>query len=519
MKKIVIVGTGSAGLISAAFIHKFWDDEVDITVIYDGKNKNIAVGESTTPLILSTLDILGIEKEELIKEIGTTLKLGINFKNWIPDTEYFHGFGEGADNSNDKFLSDIRTDETSAVHAILNDVFDGGANYNVATTELPSNNLDAFSYALHIDTQAFLELLFDRFKDDIKFVDDIVEEVNVDGKNITSIECKNSGIIDADFFIDASGFNCVLFKHLDPEWVDVSNILPLDRAIPQQIPNTSGEVPSYTLAEATDNGWIWQLPIGERYGTGYLYSSKFTSDEEAREKYNTWLLENHNVELTTDRIIKYRPGYYKDNWIGNCMTVGLSSGFIEPLEATGIMIISKQIYNFLVFNSALNNLNHTRKYVNRLNRNLYDEIVRFNAMHYCTDRTDSDFWKYMTNNKHEWVEDLQEKCKYEFLDNSIFNNLQNSVWSYDSYIQVLYGLGMFNKDAIIDYLRQKPNGQQILDYSERIYELEKTRNMDNRDHSWVSHKGVIEVVIDYAKQQMNRAAIIDKYSHENYRIF
>ena len=201
------------------------------------------------------------------------------------------------------------------------------------------------------------------------------------------------------------------------------------------------------------------------------------------------------------------------------MTVGLSSGFIEPLEATGIMIISKQIYNFLVFNSALNNLNHTRKYVNRLNRNLYDEIVRFNAMHYCTDRTDSDFWKYMSNNKHEWVEDLQEKCKYEFLDNSIFNNLQNSVWSYDSYIQVLYGLCMFNKDAIIDYLRQKPNGQQILDYSERIYELEKTRNMDNRDHSWVSHKGVIEVVIDYAKQQMNRAAIIDKYSHENYGIF
>ena len=115
-------------------------------------------------------------------------------------------------------------------------------------------------------------------------------------------------------------------------------------------------------------------------------------------------------------------------------------------------------------------------------------------MHYCTDRTDSDFWKYMSNNKHEWVEDLQEKCKYEFLDNSIFCNLQNSVWSYDSYIQVLYGLGMFNKDAIINYLSQKPNGQQILDYSERIYELEQTRNMDNKDHSWVSHKGVIDVM-------------------------
>ena len=282
----------------------------------------------------------------------------------------------------------------------------------------------------------------------------------------------------------------MLFKHLNPEWVDTSHILPIDRAIPQQIPNITGQIPSHTLAEATDNGWIWQLPVGDRYGTGYLYSSKFTSDEEAREKYNNWLVENHNVELTTDRIIKYRPGYYKNNWIGNCLAVGLSSGFIEPLEATGIMIISKQIYNFVAFNSALNNLNHTKSYLNTMNTALYDEIVRFNALHYCTDRTDSDFWKYMTNNKLQWVKDYQEKCQKEFIDNSVFLNVKDCIWAFDSYIQISHGLGMFDKNSILEYLRIKPNGQQILDYSERIYELEQTRNMYNCEN-WISHKDVL----------------------------
>ena len=136
----------------------------------------------------------------------------------------------------------------------------------------------------------------------------------------------------------------------------MSKYLPIDRAIPQQIPyDFKDELPSYTLAEATDNGWIWRIPIGDRYGTGYLYSSKFTSDEEAREKYNDWLVENFDTELTSDRIIKYRPGYYEDYWMGNCLAVGLSSGFVEPLESTGIHIIIKQMQEFITYNSNLKN--------------------------------------------------------------------------------------------------------------------------------------------------------------------
>ena len=140
----------------------------------------------------------------------------------------------------------------------------------------------------------------------VKFIDDIVEDVNVDGENIKNITCKNSGIIDADFFVDASGFNCVLFKHLNPKWVDTSHILPIDRAIPQQVPMEFDKIPAYTLSEATDNGWIWAIPVADKIRTGYLYSSKFLSDEEAKKKYDDWLIKNHNVNLKNDKIIKFR---------------------------------------------------------------------------------------------------------------------------------------------------------------------------------------------------------------------
>ena len=324
MKKIVIIGSGTAGLSCAAMMKNYWGDRVDISLYYDSSSKNIAVGESTTPIIRLLLDHLGVSTEQFFREFknNASIKLGINFKNWIPNTEYFHGFGQ----------IPRRNLNSSAVYSIPQDKFNGGTNYNESTITIPKLPFNQFDFALHIDTQEFSEYITNKLKGKINLVDDLVEEVVVDGDNIKSIRCRDSGTVEADLFVDASGFSAVLFKHLNPKWNDISDSLPLDRAIPQQIPNNSDELPSYTVAEATENGWIWKLPIGDRFGTGYIYSSRFTSDEEAREKYNDWLLINHNEELQTDRIIRYNPGYYEDYWIGNCLAIGLSSGFVEPLS-------------------------------------------------------------------------------------------------------------------------------------------------------------------------------------------
>ena len=486
MKKVVIVGSGTAGLISAAMIKTYWGDRVDVSLYHDASKGTISVGESTTPYIHAFLSFFGIPENEIIRELDVTVKLGIDFKNWIPNQSYFHGFGA--------ISLEGRRDDSPSTYSILNDDFNGGFLYNEPTDTVPETLFNDFSHALHIDTKQFIDFLTKKLEGKINLVDDLVEDVVVENGNISRIVCKNSGVVEGDLFIDASGFNRILFQHLDPKWNDMSRYLPIDRAIPQQVPyEFDGKLPSYTVSEATENGWIWKIPIGDRYGTGYLYSSKFTSDEDAREKYNQWLIDNFNTQLETDRIIKYKPGYYEDYWIGNCLAVGLSSGFVEPLESTGIHLIIKQMYDLIFFNSNLENLSFNRKSANLINRELYIDIINFVALHYCTNRNDSEFWRHMTSNKLEWVQDLEEKCKHEFLDITIFrNNPTRSLWTLDSYIAVTHGLNMLSKDAIKKHLESKVDGNQffyggdqILDVTKQLhqYSIDKKNELKYMSHS------------------------------------
>ena len=481
MKKIVIIGSGTAGLIAAAMINNYWKDEVSISCYYNANSKNIAVGERTTPLFRLLLAHLGISTEEFIKNLNgkVSVKLGINFKNWIPNMEYFHGFQE---------ITPGDPENKSSFYSIVDKKFNGGVLDNEATTTIPNQPFETYNHAYHIDTQELSEYLFKKLGNKVNFIDDIVEKVNTDGKNITSLEFKNGGNVEADFYIDASGFNTVLFKHLNPKWNDLLDCLPIDRAIPQQVSYDFKEIPSYTLAEATENGWIWQIPIGKRYGTGYLYSSRFTSDEEARKKYNEWLVKNFNTELQNDRIISYKPGYYEDCWIGNCMAIGLSSGFVEPLESTGIQIIISQIQEFLTINSTLKNLEYNKYVVNKSNRTLYENIVDFICLHYNTNRTDSEFWRYMTNNKTKWVKDFDEKCREEFIDSRTCYK-ERVFWGVDSFIQISEGLKMFDRQSIKNFLDSKIDGKDI--WAEAMGMHQYIEN-EKKKIKKISHKKVLD---------------------------
>jgi len=485
MKKIVIVGAGTAGLAAAAMMKSYWNEKVDISLIYDASKGNISVGESTTPIFRLLLAHLGVSTKQLIKDIGgkATIKLGINFKNWIPNTNYFHGFAE--------VNSEIGTN-TSAIYSIPSGEFNGGTNYNTAATTIPNKPFEDYGYAMHIDTKVFCEYITDRLKNRVKFIDDRVENVIVQDNKITQIECKNSGVVEADLFVDASGFNSVLFRHLNPTWHDTSDVLPIDRAIPQQVSYDFKETPAYTTCEATKNGWIWQIPIGDRFGTGYLYSSKFTTDEEARDDYDKWLREKFDVGLETDRIIRYKPGYYEDYWVGNCLAIGLSSGFIEPLEATGIQIIIQQIQEFMIINSTLKDLEYNRTIVNKGNRTLYTDIIDFVALHYCTNRTDSMFWNYMTHNKCNWVRNFEEKCKEEFLDTRTCYK-EKTFWGLDSFIQVCYGLKMFDRESIKSFLLSKVDGKDIFNDAQGNHEFLEN---EKKKIKQISHKKVLDLIVN-----------------------
>ena len=151
MKKVVIVGAGTAGLISAAMIKTYWGDRVDVSLYHDASKGTISVGESTTPYIHAFLSFFGIPENEIIRELDVTVKLGIDFKNWIPNQSYFHGFGA--------ISLEGRRDDSPSTYSILNDDFNGGFLYNEPTDTVPETLFNDFSHALHIDTKQFIDFL------------------------------------------------------------------------------------------------------------------------------------------------------------------------------------------------------------------------------------------------------------------------------------------------------------------------------------------------------------------------
>ena len=360
---IVIVGGGTSGLVTAALFNNFWKDKVNISLYYNPENQSIGVGEGTTPSFVDVFEeTLGYNTEDVIRELDATVKLGVLFKDWIPHTQYYHGFVEVADDETGT-RSEILTSNVSSFYSLLNDCYTGGINFNEPTNTIPADyELHKHDFAFHITTDKLCEFLFKYLKGRVNIIEDKVSEVKTDGKNIQSIICEKSGEVTADLFVDASGLNAMLLNKLDDaEWVDLSEHLPLDRAIPQKIKNHSDFIPSYTLANATKNGWIWQIPSQTEYGTGYLYSSKFTTDDEAKHDFDNWLAINHSERLSEEpKILKWNSGYWKKPWIGNCVAVGLAGGFIEPLEALTHQYLTFMVETFLSVNSTLKMLDYNR---------------------------------------------------------------------------------------------------------------------------------------------------------------
>ena len=178
--------------------------------------------------------------------------------------------------------------------------------------------------------------------------------------------------------------------------------------------------------------------------------------------------------------------------MGNCLAIGLSSGFIEPLEATGIQIIIQQIQEFMIVNSTFKNLEYNRKILNKGNRTLYKDIIDFVALHYCTNRTDSTFWNYMTYNKIDWVRDFEEKCKEEFLDGRTCYK-EKTFWGLDSFIQVCYGLKMFDRESIKNFLLSKVDGMDIFNQAQGEHEFLEN---EKKKIKQISHKKVLDLIMN-----------------------
>lgn len=399
---IVIVGGGTAGWMTAAALTKFLNPvHYSITLVESELIGTVGVGEATVPHIRFFNEVLGINEHEFMEKTNATYKLGIEFSNWgkLGDT-YIHPFGTyGKSINNISFhhywlkrrqLGDKKPidDYATAVVAAKAEKFA----YPQKEFNSPASK---FSYAFHIDANRYAVFLraYSEARGLVR-VEGKVNQVKQDSDSgfITSIVMDSGQQINGNLFIDCSGFRGLLIEQtLKTEFEDWSHWLPCDRALAVPTKNVSEPLP-YTKAIARKAGWQWRIPLQSRTGNGQVYCSRYISDDEVA----TNLLESLDGEpLANLNFLQFKAGRRKVTWNKNCVAIGLSSGFIEPLESTSIHIIQLAIMKLIELFPHKDFDEITTAEFNRDIAMEYERIRDFIILHYhATERDDSPFWSY-----------------------------------------------------------------------------------------------------------------------------
>jgi tryptophan 7-halogenase len=406
ISKIVIVGGGTSGWLAASMLcHHFKRDHCQIHLIESEEIGTIAVGESTVPPFVGLIQRLGINEQEFIRATEATYKLGIQFVGWHQrGKKYFHPFGViGRSIGNQDFyqcwLKARAHGDTSALldFSPCNVMAENGRFFPPA--EARNTPIGGANYALHVDAQLVARYL--RSYADARGLERVEGKVTQvmqrDDGFIRGVTLADGRDIQGDFFIDCTGFKGLLIgQALRVGSVDWSNYLPCDRAI---VTKTAGQKPLLpsTRATAQPAGWSWQIPLQNRMGQGYVYSSEFCSDAAAK---STLMRSLGGSALEDPRVIPFTTGHRRELWKHNCLSIGLASGFVEPLEATSIHMIARGMDFFLRYfpdcdcDPAL-----IREYNRRMVAD-YEEIRDFIVLHYsATARDDSPFWQCCQNIK------------------------------------------------------------------------------------------------------------------------
>jgi len=412
MKKIIIVGGGSAGWMTAATLIKFFPNK-EITLIESPNAPVVGVGESTLSSIKNWTELLGINEKDFMKETDASYKLSIKFTDFYKKGESFHypfGYPNLQDcraGLNDWWFKKMFKPETPYTDyadcyfpnmALVNEnKFD-----NTAIPDIGYYPKQDAAY--HFDAIQFGQWLKNKYCIP-KGVKHIEEDIHTIKQNENGIESLND-IHTADLFIDCTGFKSLLLgETLKEPFESYNDILINDSAWATRIPykDKDNELVPYTNCTAIENGWVWNIPLWSRVGTGYVFSSKFVDDETALKEFKKHL----QIEEAEFKKINIRTGIHKRLWVKNVVSIGLSAGFIEPLESNGLF----SVHEFLV--KLLRNLQ--REEVSQWDRDnftfsckkMFKTFAEFVALHYAlSHREDTEYWKFIKNKN--WCDSLIE---------------------------------------------------------------------------------------------------------------
>jgi len=438
--KVVIAGGGTSGWLSAYSLVSRLGSVLDITLVESDQIGTIGVGEATIPTIRAFHQLIGIDEQEFMSATQATFKLGIQFEDWgQKEDSYFHAFGEIGQRS---WMAEFHEFWMEARAKGF------GGSLEDYCLELKAAKANKFAkqagkkpvnYAYHFNATAYAAFL--RTKSQaagVKREEGFIEKVIKDETgNISSLTLSNGKEITGDFFIDCTGFRALLIgESLDVDYKDWSHYLAADSAIAVQTKAVEEPRP-YTQAMAHSAGWQWRIPLQNRIGNGIVYSSKFLSDDDARSS----LMGNLTGEpLTEPRQLRFTTGRREKAWHKNCVAVGLSSGFLEPLESTSIHLVTTALLRLMKMFPFGGNTGLLAEQYNREVKLEAETIRDFIILHYhLTERDDSPFWEHYRTM--EIPESLAHRMAL-FKENGYVWLDDVGLFRVDSWVQVMMGQGI-----------------------------------------------------------------------------
>lgn len=485
LKNIIIVGGGTSGWMAAACFSKILRPlGVNVTLVESTEIGTVGVGEATIPPILDLLRLLGIDERHFIQSTQASFKLAIQFNDWYElGHSYWHQFGTvGANIDGVQFYQHWLLSKKAGNPAAFTDYSPAIAMAKKNKFDIiPANGehvLSGAKYALHFDASLVAKYLRGYAeKNGVVRVDAKVEGFTLTDKGyISSVTLDNGNALHADFFIDCSGFRGLLIEQaLATGYEDWSGYLPCDSAVVTQTEN-AGEPAPYTQSTALDAGWLWRIPLQHRSGNGYVFCSKYSSDDEATALFRKKI---QGALVAEPRILRFVTGKRKKLWNKNCLAVGLASGFLEPLESTSIHLAMKTILKFVEMLPVTIDDESTAREFNRVVDREYESVRDFIILHYCTTkRNDTAFWRNCASM------DIPESLKARldlFKESGRLYKDEFDLFTTNSWYAVLEGMGV--RPERIDPLVYLSHAEEVRTKMQKALTL-----MDSTTDKLLSHK-------------------------------
>lgn len=467
-KHILIAGGGSAGWMTASvFARSLGRAGSKITLIESPNIPTIGVGEGTTPLFKRFLRFLEIPEEEFMAACKATYKHGIEFPGWTNSEEfasYFHPFASPSyrhfeqqffNNCNHRRNCEVANTDPS-------DFFFNAelARQQKAPVREAPTNTDNMDYAYHFDTGFMADFLKQRcIAEGINYVVDDISNVVVGNEgDLSHLQTRNNGELHADFFVDCTGFRRMLLgKILDSEPVSYGDRLFNNRAVVIRTPvPQNGDLPPYTESTALKCGWVWRIPLMNKISWGYVFCEDYTSQEDAEQELRDHIAADPIGKDATGiepLHIKLWSGRVSEHWKRNCLAVGLSQGFIEPLEATALGLTQFTINRFVTYFERGGFQPTHRQHFNDIVNEAFDRTIDYIQMHYkLNTRNDTQYWRDCSTNENitptmRAVIEGWESPSHDFMS-ILKQHVHRSSYAPYSWYCILSGMGRYRDDTV-----------------------------------------------------------------------